>query len=140
MAATPNFWTSSVASSRHAAEPKMPTERVAYTVALTGFVVSLDADLGDTGLRRLDYQFRTPQGAVLDMGLTAMHLVTPSGPSGFLFNFQDVTKVRKLERDARIQHRLAAVGDGKSNDVPGDVILGGNAFFKFDRLAFALVE
>jgi two-component system sensor histidine kinase PilS (NtrC family) len=45
------------------------------------------------------------------MGLSAMHLVTPSGPAGFLFNFQDVTKIKKLERDARIQHRLAAVGE-----------------------------
>jgi two-component system sensor histidine kinase PilS (NtrC family) len=47
----------------------------------------------------------------IDIGLSANHLVTPSGPAGFLFNFQDVTKVRKLERDARMQHRLAAVGE-----------------------------
>ncbi len=36
--------------------------------------------------------------------------MTPSGRAGFLFIFQDVTKIRRLERDARIQHRLAAVG------------------------------
>jgi two-component system sensor histidine kinase PilS (NtrC family) len=76
-----------------------------------GLLASLAAQLDDQGQRRADFQFRTPQGKMLEMGLSAMHLVTPSGPAGFLFNFQDVTKVRKLERDARIQHRLAAVGE-----------------------------
>jgi two-component system sensor histidine kinase PilS (NtrC family) len=77
----------------------------------SGFVVSLEADLDDAGLRRVDYAYRTGQATTIDMGLSATHLVTPSGPAGFLFNFQDVTKVKKLERDARIQHRLAAVGE-----------------------------
>ena len=77
----------------------------------SGFVVSLEADLDDAGLRRVDYAYRTGQATTIDMGLSASHLVTPSGPAGFLFNFQDVTKVKKLERDARIQHRLAAVGE-----------------------------
>jgi len=77
----------------------------------SGFVVSLEADLDDAGRRRVDYAYRTGQATTIDMGLSASHLVTPSGPAGFLFNFQDVTKVKKLERDARIQHRLAAVGE-----------------------------
>jgi two-component system sensor histidine kinase PilS (NtrC family) len=77
----------------------------------SGFVVSLEADLDDAGLRRVDYAYRTGQATTIDMGLSATHLVTPSGPAGFLFNFQDVTKVKKLERDARIQHRLVAVGE-----------------------------
>ncbi len=76
-----------------------------------GFLASLDADLDDTGSRRADYGYRTGQATTIDIGLSANHLVTPSGPAGFLFNFQDVTKVRKLERDARMQHRLAAVGE-----------------------------
>jgi two-component system, NtrC family, sensor histidine kinase PilS len=77
----------------------------------SGFVASLEADLDDAGLRRVDYAYHTGQATMIDMGLSATHLVTPSGPAGFLFNFQDVTKVKKLERDARIQHRLAAVGE-----------------------------
>ncbi len=75
-----------------------------------GFFPSLSANLGDKGERRADYVFRTGNGGI-DLGLSAMHLVTPSGRAGFLFIFQDVTKIRKLERDARIQHRLAAVGE-----------------------------
>ena len=31
--------------------------------------------------------------------------------AGFLFTFQDVTDIKKLERDARMQQRLAAVGE-----------------------------
>jgi two-component system sensor histidine kinase PilS (NtrC family) len=76
-----------------------------------GLTASLEADLDDSGLRRVDFSYRTAQATTIEMGLSATHLVTPSGPAGFLFNFQDVTKVKKLERDARIQHRLAAVGE-----------------------------
>jgi hypothetical protein len=43
--------------------------------------------------------------------LTATTLVTPGGGLGLLFTFQDVTKIKKLERDALIQQRLAAVGE-----------------------------
>jgi two-component system sensor histidine kinase PilS (NtrC family) len=39
------------------------------------------------------------------------HLETPAGRTGFLVTFQDVTDVKKLERDARMQQRLAAVGE-----------------------------
>ena len=76
-----------------------------------GFLASLAAQLDNQGLRRADYPFQTPDAKTRDMGLSATHLVTPSGPAGFLFNFQDVTNVKKLEHDARIQHRLAAVGE-----------------------------
>src|SRR5207245_5423619 len=47
----------------------------------------------------------------MEMGLTATHLETPGGKAGFLFSFEDVTSIRKLERDAAIQQRLAAVGE-----------------------------
>ena len=45
------------------------------------------------------------------MGLSAAHLQMPDGPQGFLITFQDVTEIKKLERDARMQQRLAAVGE-----------------------------
>jgi two-component system sensor histidine kinase PilS (NtrC family) len=48
---------------------------------------------------------------VLDIGLTATTLSLPDGRSGYLFTFQDVTDIRRLERGARIQQRLAAVGE-----------------------------
>jgi two-component system, NtrC family, sensor histidine kinase PilS len=38
-------------------------------------------------------------------------LATPGGPAGFLFTFQDVTEAKKREREARVQQRLAAIGE-----------------------------
>ncbi len=67
--------------------------------------------LGETRSHRADHQYRAPDGGVLDIGLTATTLSLPDGRSGYLFTFQDVTDVRRLERGARIQQRLAAVGE-----------------------------
>ncbi|MCX6552415.1 MAG: ATP-binding protein, partial [Acidobacteria bacterium] len=47
----------------------------------------------------------------IDLGLSATHLETSSGRSGLLVTFQDTTTIRRLERDARLQQRLAAVGE-----------------------------
>ena len=35
----------------------------------------------------------------------------PDGRNGYLFTFQDVTELKRLERNARLQQRLAAVGE-----------------------------
>jgi two-component system sensor histidine kinase PilS (NtrC family) len=48
---------------------------------------------------------------LLEIGLTVTTLSLPDGRSGYLFTFQDVTEVRRLERGARMQQRLAAVGE-----------------------------
>jgi two-component system sensor histidine kinase PilS (NtrC family) len=61
--------------------------------------------------RRADFRYQTADGRTIDLGISAAHLVTSSGTSGLLFTFQDVTATKKLERDARIQQRLAAVGE-----------------------------
>ena len=45
------------------------------------------------------------------MGLTASTLTFPEGGTGYVWSFQDVTDVRRLERDARLRQRLAAVGE-----------------------------
>src|SRR5690349_24395999 len=47
----------------------------------------------------------------MEIGLSAANLETPGGRTGYLFTFQDVTGIKKLERDAAIQQRLAAVGE-----------------------------
>ncbi len=47
----------------------------------------------------------------MEIGLSAATLETPGGRAGYLFTFQDVTEYKKLERDARMQQRLAAVGE-----------------------------
>ena len=52
-----------------------------------------------------------PMGGDLDIGLSATHLQTPGGRAGLLFTFQDVTNIKKLQNDAAIQQRLAAVGE-----------------------------
>jgi two-component system, NtrC family, sensor histidine kinase PilS len=60
---------------------------------------------------RVDLHYTTASGRIIDLGLTASTLVFPDGRVGFLFTFQDVTDVKRLERDARLQQRLAAIGE-----------------------------
>jgi two-component system sensor histidine kinase PilS (NtrC family) len=61
--------------------------------------------------RRVETSFRTGDGRQIDLGFTATPLQTPGGNAGLLFAFQDVTDIKKLERDARMRQRLAAVGE-----------------------------
>jgi two-component system, NtrC family, sensor histidine kinase PilS len=67
--------------------------------------------LGDTRSHRSDHQYRSPDGRLIEIGLTVTTLSLPDGRSGYLFTFQDVTDRRRLERGARMQQRLAAVGE-----------------------------
>lgn len=62
-------------------------------------------------LQRQEYGYRRPDGRQIELGLTSAPLITPRGESGFLFTFQDVTALKKKEREARVQQRLAAVGE-----------------------------
>ncbi|HVB37544.1 MAG TPA: ATP-binding protein, partial [Vicinamibacterales bacterium] len=72
---------------------------------------ALAADLGGERSHRADYRYRRPDDRLIDLGLSATHLVTPGGRAGFLFTFQDVTELRHLEYEARLRQRLAAVGE-----------------------------
>jgi two-component system, NtrC family, sensor histidine kinase PilS len=60
---------------------------------------------------RIDQSYRLGDGRVIELGVTAATLAFPDGRLGFLFTFQDVTDLKRLERDARLQQRLAAVGE-----------------------------
>jgi two-component system sensor histidine kinase PilS (NtrC family) len=60
---------------------------------------------------KIDFQHRTADGRTIDVGLTASTLALPEGGTGHIWSFQDVTDVRRLERDARLRQRLAAVGE-----------------------------
>ena len=61
--------------------------------------------------RRADFSYDRPDGRRIDLGLTAAPLPFPDGRVGHLFTFQDVTDVKRLERDAGRRDRLAAVGE-----------------------------
>ena len=60
---------------------------------------------------RVEYPFTHDDGRQIEMGVSAAPLMTPRGETGFILTFQDVTESRKLEREARVQQRLAAVGE-----------------------------
>ena len=69
------------------------------------------ATLVQTRSLRLEFEYRTGDGRTLDIGLMVTMIALPNGRSGYLFTFQDVTELRRLERNARLQQRLAAVGE-----------------------------
>jgi len=73
-------------------------------------VDALTADLGGSRGRRMEGHYLR-NGHPMEIGLSAANLETPGGRTGYLFTFQDVTEFKKLERDARMQQRLAAVGE-----------------------------
>ena len=62
-------------------------------------------------LPRMDIALKRGDGRKIEIGLSTAILNTPRGEVGFLLTFQDVTEVRRLDREARVQQRLAAVGE-----------------------------
>ena len=73
---------------------------------------ALFAEDGGRNLQpRREYAFQRGDGRQIEVGITSAPLITPRGASGYLFTFQDVTEAKKREREARVQQRLAAVGE-----------------------------
>jgi two-component system sensor histidine kinase PilS (NtrC family) len=60
-------------------------------------------------LARLDVGYQGPDGQKLELGISASPLATTEG--GFLLVFQDLTEIKRLERDVRAKDKLAAVGE-----------------------------
>lgn len=71
----------------------------------------LARDLEGARSRRADFLYPSPAGRIIEIGMAAAHLLTPGGKLGFLITFQDITEMKRLERDARVKQRLAAVGE-----------------------------
>jgi two-component system sensor histidine kinase PilS (NtrC family) len=71
----------------------------------------IDRDLDGARSRRSDFFYLTSSGRTIEIGMAAAHLMTPGGKFGFLITFQDITDAKRLERDARMKQRLAAVGE-----------------------------
>jgi two-component system sensor histidine kinase PilS (NtrC family) len=69
------------------------------------------AALRGTRSVRLDTRFRTGDGRDIELGIVAAILALPDGGTGYLLTFQDTTDVRRLEREAQMRQRLAAVGE-----------------------------
>ncbi len=71
----------------------------------------ISGDLGGCRSRRAEFFYHRSDGAEIEVGMATTHLLAPDGKAGFLITFQDVTEVKRLERDARMKQRLAAVGE-----------------------------
>lgn len=69
------------------------------------------ATLGRQRSQRGDFSVRTEDGRDIELGVTAARLSFPDGRTGYLFTFQDVTDVKRLERESGMRQRLAAVGE-----------------------------
>jgi len=79
-------------------------------------VLQLPSPVSDPGAERIplgrhEIGFRRADGHHLEIGLATAPLLTPRGESGLLFTFQDVTELKKRDREARVKQRLAAVGE-----------------------------
>jgi two-component system, NtrC family, sensor histidine kinase PilS len=75
------------------------------------FTERLNDDLQRTRSKRAEIQYRRTDGVVIMLGLAVAQLPLPDGRRGYLYTFQDVTDVKRLERHAQLQNRLAAVGE-----------------------------
>lgn len=76
-----------------------------------GFTNALDRILEPGRGHRFELRFVRPDRTAIDVGLSAAPLAMPTGRSGYLFTFQDLTELKRLEREAELQKRLAAVGE-----------------------------
>jgi len=69
------------------------------------------SDLDGAPSRRVDFPYPARAGRTIEIGLAVAHLLTPGETLGYLITFQDITDAKRLERDARLRQRLAAVGE-----------------------------
>ena len=75
------------------------------------FSSTISQDLARVRSKRTDFQYRRPDGQFIDLGVSVAALPLPDGTRGYLYTFQDVTDVKRFEQSARLQQRLAAVGE-----------------------------
>jgi two-component system, NtrC family, sensor histidine kinase PilS len=72
--------------------------------------VDLD-DMGWPLALRKEIEFRTPSGATRYLGVSISALrAVPERTTGFVFNFQDLTELKRLEREVYTKERMAALG------------------------------
>jgi two-component system, NtrC family, sensor histidine kinase PilS len=78
---------------------------------LPGFwPVEADENGNPTALRK-EIECSTPSGAIRFLGLSISPLRTGQNQmSGYVFNFQDLTELKRLEREVETKERMAALG------------------------------
>jgi two-component system sensor histidine kinase PilS (NtrC family) len=87
-----------------------PVREVFETVLLEPS--SLRARAAHRGLARLDLPYPHPDGTVRDLGISVTPLATAEPVRrGYLLIFQDLTDIKRLEREGRLREKLAAVGE-----------------------------
>jgi two-component system, NtrC family, sensor histidine kinase PilS len=73
---------------------------------------ALNARAAHRGLARLDIPYLHPDGGTRDLGVSVSPLATAEpGQRGYLLVFQDLTEIRRREREVRLREKLAAVGE-----------------------------
>lgn len=75
------------------------------------FATNISHDLARVRSMRIDYLYQRSDGRTIDVGLSVAGLPLPDGSRGYIYTFQDVTDVKRFEQNARLQQRLAAVGE-----------------------------
>jgi two-component system, NtrC family, sensor histidine kinase PilS len=73
---------------------------------------AVKARAGSKALARLELGYDHPGGQRLDLGVSVTPLATGGpGKTGYLFVFQDLTDIKRLEEEVRTNEKLAAVGE-----------------------------
>lgn len=75
------------------------------------FRESMDRVVEEGRFSRVEVQYHRDHDAPIDVGMTAAPLVTAAGRAGFIVTFQDLTAVKRLQRQVERQQRLAAIGE-----------------------------
>ena len=73
---------------------------------------ALQARAAHHGLARAEIPYRGPGGTPQELGITVSPLATTeAGRGSYLLVFQDLTNIKRLEREVRTKEKLAAVGE-----------------------------
>jgi two-component system, NtrC family, sensor histidine kinase PilS len=72
-----------------------------------GIVVEGRPDLSEP---RREMIWRTPEGEPKFLGLSVAPLSRNNETAGYVYNFQDVTKLKQLEQEVQLKDRVAAIG------------------------------
>ena len=77
----------------------------------SAFATNISHDLARVRSMRIDFLYERADGKTIDVGLSVAGLPLPDGSRGYIYTFQDVTDVKRFEQNARLQQRLAAIGE-----------------------------